>query len=104
MWYYGVGTVSYTHLDVYKRQGIHLLNGICKDPGLQIFTIKTKVMDFCGTYTVQTKIVIDTTVLEQVSSFEYLGYSVSVSYTHLDVYKRQHKDLCNLFTTSLIAL
>ena len=45
--------VSYTHLDVYKRQGIHLLN--------------------------RAKIVIDGTVLEQVSNFIYLGYSVSYS-------------------------
>ena len=45
------------------QMGIHLLNEICKDSGLQTYTIKTKVMAFRGTD--------------------------PVSYTHLDVYKRQ---------------
>ena len=56
---------------------INFLNGICKDSELQISTIKTKVMAFCGTDPVRAKIVIDGAVLKQVSSFEYLGYSVS---------------------------
>ena len=55
----------------------HLLNRICTDSGLQISTLKTKAMGFRGTNPVRTKIVIDGTVLEQVSNFEYLGYSVS---------------------------
>ena len=59
------------------QMGIHFLNGICKDSGLQISTIKTKVIAFCGTDPVRAKSVIDGTILEQFSSFEYLGYSVS---------------------------
>ena len=42
--------VSYTHLDVYKRQG------------LQISTIKTKAMALCGTDPVWPKIVINGSV------------------------------------------
>ena len=44
---------------------------------MQISTRKTKVMAFRGTDRVQVKVVIDGTVLEQVSSFQYLGCSVS---------------------------
>ena len=59
------------------QMGIHLLNRMCKESGLQISTLKTKVMDCRGTDTVRAKIVIDSTVLEQVSNFEYLVYNVS---------------------------
>ena len=31
------------------QMGIHLLNRKCKDSGLQISTLKTKAMAFCGT-------------------------------------------------------
>ena len=58
-----------------KTVGTHLLNRICKDSGLQISTLKAKVMAFRGTDPVRPEIVIDGTV--------------PVSYTHLDVYKRQ---------------
>ena len=71
-------SVSYTHLDVYKRQG------------LQISTIKTKVMAFCGTDPVRAKIIIDGTDLEQVSNFEYPGYSVSYNASN-DVVNKLHK-------------
>ena len=46
------------------QMGIHLLNGICKVSGLQISTIKTKVMAFRVTDPVRAKIVVDDTVLE----------------------------------------
>ena len=51
--------VSYTHLDVYKRQVLAFLEHF----GLRALTVKL--------------------------AFETLGEVVSVSYTHLDVYKRQ---------------
>ena len=70
--------------------GIHLSNGICKDSGLQISTIKTKVMAFCGTDPVQAKIVTDGTVLEQFSNLEYLGCSVSYN-TSNDMVNKLHK-------------
>lgn len=59
------------------QMGIDLLNRICKDSGLQISTLKTKKIGFRGSDPVQAKIVINGTALEQVSNFEYLGYSVS---------------------------
>ena len=49
--------------EIRLQMGIHLLNRICEDSGLQISTLKTKVMAFRGNH--------------------------PVSYTHLDVYKRQ---------------
>ena len=61
--------------DSENRLQMGMLNRICKDSGLQISTIKTKVMPFCGTDPVRAKTVIDGTVLDQVSNFEYLGYS-----------------------------
>ena len=48
-----------------------------QDSGLQISTLKAKVMAFHGTDPIRAKIVIDSTVLEQVINFEYLGYSES---------------------------
>ena len=56
---------------MYKRQlsdsenrlqmGIDFVNGMFKDSGLQISTIKTKVMVFCVADPVRAKIVIDGT-------------------------------------------
>ena len=59
------GAVSYTHLDVYKRQlksvkGLASLDEIATTP----------IDDFYD-------------------KIDYKGYTYSVSYTHLDVYKRQ---------------
>ena len=48
------------------------------------------VMTFRGTDPVRAKIVIDGTVLEQVSNFEYLGYSVSYNACN-DVVNKLHK-------------
>ena len=45
---------------------------------------------FRGTDPVRAKIVIDGTVLEQVSNFEYLGYSVSYNASN-DVVNKLHK-------------
>ena len=72
------------------QMGIHLLNRICKDSGLQISTHKTNVMAFSGTDLVRAKIVIDSTVLEQVRNFKYLGYSVSYN-AYNDVVNKLHK-------------
>ena len=63
-WY---GTVSYTHLDVYKRQG---LEGVSYTP---VALLASRTTGF-GT---QYRILCKATVV------------VPVSYTHLDVYKRQ---------------
>ena len=47
-------------------------------------------MDFRGTDPVRAKIIIDSTVLEQVSSFEYLGYSLSYNASY-EVMNKMHK-------------
>ena len=62
-------TVSYTHLDVYKRQP-YTKNGLKK-----------------GTYFVSVK-----------NSIKFTGVDTPVSYTHLDVYKRQVMRHIPIFT------
>ena len=69
---------------------IVLLNRICKFSGLQTSTRKTKVMAFRGTGPLRAGIIVDGTVLEQVSNFEYLGYSVSYNASN-DVVTKLHK-------------
>ena len=51
---------------------------------------QTKVMVFRGTDPERAKIVLDGTALEQVSYFEYLGYSMSHN-TSNDVVNKLHK-------------
>ena len=78
----GVETVSYTHLDVYKRQGGMHIDGVEKcaesfehiDPELVGNTRK-------------------------LLTSEMAGRSTTVSYTHLDVYKRQVFEFITRFMT-----
>ena len=58
----------------------HSLYGIFKEFGLQMFDLShnnDKVMDFHRADSIQAEIVVNYTVLEKVSSFEYLNYDVS---------------------------
>ena len=67
-----VGTVSYTHLDVYKRQAVitgqylSWMRMIQREIGWILDTLQGKILLSAG-----------------------WGTDMSVSYTHLDVYKRQ---------------
>ena len=61
--------VSYTHLDVYKRQGV--------DNGNGLESFKNTPND---------------SMFVELNSDSQIKYSYAVSYTHLDVYKRQVKD------------
>ena len=72
--FHGCSPVSYTHLDVYKRQ----VDGAV-----------TQVLE-CG---VEEKIFVDGAVRA----------CVAVSYTHLDVYKRQLSDSAGNFTRTQAA-
>ena len=58
-----LNSVSYTHLDVYKRQTLKRINGRIAGAHEQIFRSACLLLTF--------------------------GTSWAVSYTHLDVYKRQ---------------
>ena len=58
-----VGTVSYTHLDVYKRQDLHRVDEL-DEGGEILFLHRSLVVDIPDK-------------------------GADVSYTHLDVYKRQ---------------
>ena len=63
-----IGAVSYTHLDVYKRQE----NIIIDD--LQLDTNDNEMM-----------------TIPADPNIRNYSYTIAVSYTHLDVYKRQGK-------------
>ena len=76
-----IGAVSYTHLDVYKRQDILCLgtvDQVAKDPA-PIFTV--------GRQTTFTVVASVTSCYARDDNL--VSYLKAVSYTHLDVYKRQ---------------
>ena len=66
-------TVSYTHLDVYKRQALYGVNRLIEE--------KQKDKDALGS--------VPTTEKEIRCAEELSDQIKAVSYTHLDVYKRQ---------------
>ena len=67
---------------------------------MKIFTTKTKIMAGRGKEPIRTEILINDEMVEQMSHFNYMGNGIdSVSYTHLDVYKRQTVDrTCSIFS------
>ena len=65
--------VSYTHLDVYKRQFYVLLLGTDGRPGEDTYRADSIILARIDPTQKQATLI-----------------SVPVSYTHLDVYKRQH--------------
>ena len=102
-------TVSYTHLDVYKRQLLGVWSLIIATTSLALianFGISTSIIKFVSTYytrgdfeslkkliftscvfIVVTYILISGVIL--ILGNYILPYFIAVSYTHLDVYKRQ---------------
>jgi hypothetical protein len=56
---------------------VHKLNQITTEYGLNISVQKTKSMAFKGRDPVRNKIVIDNKIMEQISSFNYLGNAIS---------------------------
>ena len=71
----GIAPVSYTHLDVYKRQALYLIGNDGRN--VQISSVRQ-----VGT----TK---KNLVMVNAPSPEESRREIPVSYTHLDVYKRQ---------------
>ena len=80
--------VSYTHLDVYKRQGMDRVTRF------NVIAMSGKAVEACGD--------VDTMILDKTGTITYgnrlaadffpvggANRSDPVSYTHLDVYKRQ---------------
>ena len=59
------------------QRSIYTLRTLCQKYNFKISNTKTKVMDFLGENSVRTKIIIDNSVLEQVSHFNYLGCDIS---------------------------
>ena len=69
---------------------VHSLTRIYNDFGLQNSALKTKVMAFHGADPIRANIVVDGTVIDQVSNFGYLGFNVSCI-TNNDLVKKLHK-------------
>ena len=65
-----LGAVSYTHLDVYKRQGLDRAHGDSDQIRLQLGAVRLQG-------------------IRQGADLHGCGSLIPVSYTHLDVYKRQ---------------
>ena len=91
------GAVSYTHLDVYKRQRLSRLEQQCREnPQESIAGVRDYIISYLtGTcaYNLQSG---DLPAGEDFTEYFLYerreGYCVhSVSYTHLDVYKRQYE-------------
>ena len=81
MAYRWLAPVSYTHLDVYKRQG-------CDFSGLFYYDVNSGAVGTPYTMTASSPNVTSATS----QPFAATGYGAAaqtVSYTHLDVYKRQ---------------
>ena len=74
-----VWSVSYTHLDVYKRQ-VQVVDGyvLGKNPGIAVVIAYT-----ADGYSVSFPVTV-------IGKPELSASVTAVSYTHLDVYKRQH--------------
>ena len=92
--------VSYTHLDVYKRQvlnsygisSIEEAEKITKDAGLDVYDKVKKIQPICfetacWAYTIGAAIAIKKGCKTAADAA-----AATVSYTHLDVYKRQQMD------------
>jgi hypothetical protein len=59
------------------QRAIYELNKIADNYNLKISVTKTKTMAFKGKHLIRTKIVINDTILEQVSHLKYLGSDIS---------------------------
>ena len=90
VWLNEVWTVSYTHLDVYKRQKIKGITGLT----LNDFILQIKLRKCASLLESSDLTISEITWKAGFSSPGYMGkcfkeYFGAVSYTHLDVYKRQ---------------
>ena len=88
-------TVSYTHLDVYKRQGrfIASLMQLLHPDLLLLLTILINYLNYSNYLKLLIKLINEhTTFLITLANYNNYNSFVTVSYTHLDVYKRQVMD------------
>jgi hypothetical protein len=67
------------------QENVTKLNKILKLHNMRISTNKTKAMAMEGKYMRQAKIVIDDIVIEQTSSFKYLGCNISIYKMNMDL-------------------
>ena len=80
--------VSYTHLDVYKRQIEDRLKAGMVLTGSEIKSIRNGRVSFNDSYCIFFKGELWVKSLF-IGEYANAGYAGPVSYTHLDVYKRQ---------------
>ena len=76
----GIGTVSYTHLDVYKRQTQHRIKAEA------VLTLIADMLRAIAEYSKNDRAEFIRTIQETQAAQQTAD---TVSYTHLDVYKRQ---------------
>lgn len=72
------------------QKATHKLCKIIKEYNLKISSEKTKSMAFVGPYHKRTKIVIGTEIIEQVSSFKYLGSMITYR-KNMEIEKKLNK-------------
>ena len=87
--------VSYTHLDVYKRQFLHTSRGAWRSSSQAAFAasvISAAVIPFSPLNSSIRRLVMTSRLSKLKNGLRKSKRSDSVSYTHLDVYKRQVSD------------
>ena len=72
------------------QKAVYELNKICKEYNMIISENKTKIMAFQGRNPVRSKIIIEDSILEQVSHFQYLGCDITYKHDQ-DVDKKIQK-------------
>ena len=91
----GVEAVSYTHLDVYKRQVCLISESLSRESGLNVgVTLPLSLYEFdrdllysfLTEYNPRSSLYLPDRGFQQETEYTVIG---PVSYTHLDVYKRQ---------------
>ena len=80
-------TVSYTHLDVYKRQAFAFGGG--KISTETSYEVKYELTDAFTTISITDIVSTASVVMDFKSGGKGVAVGKAVSYTHLDVYKRQ---------------
>lgn len=84
------------------QKAIHKLNTICGEYHLKISIQKTKVMAFRGKHPVRSKIIINNTVIEQVSHFKYLGCDITYDYDKdVNIKTQRFQAICGTIAKNL---
>jgi hypothetical protein len=80
---------------------VHKVNNIIFNYNLKICENKRKVLAFVGKYLCRSKIVINSMILEQVSSCNYLGCNVSYKQDDINLKLNKFEHVCGTVRQSL---